>query len=184
MQEQLRRSGKTAATAVSDYLTELFKHAKQTLARRYGDYFVRTTRLEVVLTVPAIWSDAAKEATLSAAKNAGMGDDIRMISEPEAAAVYTLQAIQPNHLKKGDNFIVCDAGGGTVDLISYEIKEVSPLRVEESVRGTGACCGAAFLNVKFEEYVRSKMGASEFQKVCDRKPKAWLAALKSWEEYV
>lgn len=38
-----------------------------------------------------------------------------MISEPEAAAVYTLKAIQPNHLNIGDNFIVCDAGGGTVE---------------------------------------------------------------------
>jgi hypothetical protein len=33
-----------------------------------------------------------------------------MISEPEAAAVYTLKAIQPNHLSVDDNFIVCDAG--------------------------------------------------------------------------
>jgi hypothetical protein len=36
--------------------------------------------------------------------------ELQLISEPEAAAVYTLKAIQPNHLKIGDNFIVCDAG--------------------------------------------------------------------------
>ena len=122
---------------VSDYLTELFKYTKQTLNRRFGDYFVKTTKLEVVLTVPAIWSDTAKQATEAAAKRAGMGENIRMISEPEAAAVYTLQAIQPNHLKEGDNFVVCDAGGGTVDLISYEIKQITPLRIQESVKGTG-----------------------------------------------
>jgi len=69
--------------------------------------------------VPAVWSDAAKDATLTAAKLAGMGPELMMISEPEAAAVYTLQAIQPNYLKVGDNFVVVDAGGGTVDLISY-----------------------------------------------------------------
>lgn len=128
MQKQLQRYGKDPAIVVADYLTELFKHAKERLVRRYGDYFVKTTRIEVVLTVPAIWSDAAKDATLNAAKKAGMGPNIRMISEPEAAAVYTIQATQPNHLKVGDNFVVCDAGGGTVDLISYEIKKVSPLR--------------------------------------------------------
>lgn len=138
MHDQLRRSGKDVPTAISDYLTELFKHARKTLAERYGEFFINTTRLEFVLTVPAIWSDAAKEATKAAAKRAGIREEIRMISEPEAAAVYTLQAIQPNHLKEGDNFIVCDAGGGTVDLISYEIKQISPLRVEESVGGTGA----------------------------------------------
>jgi len=42
------------------------------------------------------------------------GKGIRLISEPEAAAVYTLKAIQPNSLSVGDNFVVCDAGGGTV----------------------------------------------------------------------
>ena len=57
-------------------------------------------------------SDSAKDATLKAAEKAGMGNrhDLKLISEPEAAAVYTLKAIQPNHLKTGDNFIVCDAG--------------------------------------------------------------------------
>jgi molecular chaperone DnaK (HSP70) len=65
-----------------------------------------------------VWSDAAKNATRKAAEGAGMGGEggkgIRLISEPEAAAVYTLKAIQPNGLNVGDNFVVCDAGGGTV----------------------------------------------------------------------
>lgn len=70
------------------------------------------TKTQFVLTVPAVWSDAAKDATLKAAEKAGMGarGELKLISEPEAAAVYTLKAIQPNHLKIGDNFIVCDAG--------------------------------------------------------------------------
>jgi len=70
------------------------------------------TKVQFVLTVPAVWSDSAKNATLQAAERAGMGNihDLKLISEPEAAAVYTLRAIQPNHLKVGDNFIVCDAG--------------------------------------------------------------------------
>lgn len=69
------------------------------------------TKVEFVLTVPAVWSDSAKNATLQAAERAGMGNrhDLKLISEPEAAAIYTLKAIQPNHLKVGDNFVVCDA---------------------------------------------------------------------------
>lgn len=135
---QLRRTGKDAQTVVTDYLTELWKHAKGELERRYGQYFVATTRMDLVLTVPAIWSDAAKDATRKAAVRAGIGSNIRMISEPEAAAVYTLKSIQPNHLHPGNNFIVCDAGGGTVDLISYEVEQTSPLRVKESTEGKKA----------------------------------------------
>lgn len=143
----LRRTGKDAQTVVADYLTELWKHARAQLERRYGHCFITTTKMDVVLTVPAVWSDAAKDATLRAAERAGMGSSIMMISEPEAAAVYTLKSIQPNHLRPGNNFIVCDAGGGTVDLISYEIEQESPLRVKESAEGTNsrpflasACC--------------------------------------------
>lgn len=114
---QLKRFNKTVVDAVSDYLTQLHRHTMDTLTRRYGESFMASTKVDFVLTCPAVWSDAAKNTTLQAAERAGMGDksSIQMISEPEAAAVYTLKAIQPNHLNVGDNFIVCDGGGGTVE---------------------------------------------------------------------
>lgn len=41
-------------------------------------------------------------------------------------------------LKTGDSFVVCDAGGGTVDLISYEVSALTPnLELKELVPGTG-----------------------------------------------
>lgn len=114
---QLKTFNKNVVDAVSDYLTQIYKHTMDTLTRRYGESFMQSTRVDFVLTCPAVWSDAAKNTTLQAAERAGMGSksEIQMISEPEAAAVYTLKAIQPNHLNIGDNFIVCDAGGGTVE---------------------------------------------------------------------
>lgn len=114
---QLKRFNKNVVDAVSDYLTQIYKHTMDTLTRRYGESFMASTKVQFVLSCPAVWSDTAKNTTLQAAERAGMGDrsEIQMISEPEAAAVYTLKAIQPNHLAVGDNFIVCDAGGGTVE---------------------------------------------------------------------
>ena len=113
---QLRKYEKTVMEAVSDYLNQLYKHTMETLTRRYGETFMSMTKVQFVLTVPAVWSDAAKDSTLKAAEKAGMGNkgELKLISEPEAAAVYTLKAIQPNHLKIGDNFIVCDAGRSCV----------------------------------------------------------------------
>lgn len=111
---QLRKYNKTVMEAVSDYLTQIRAHTLETLTRRHGEAFMADTLVQFVLTVPAVWSDSAKDATLKAAEKAGMGSresgDLKLISEPEAAAVYTLKAIQPNHLSVGDNFIVCDAG--------------------------------------------------------------------------
>lgn len=133
LRDQLQRKGKDARTVVADYLTELWEHAKEVLKRRWP--FMATSRVDVILTVPAVWSDAAKDATLTAAKRAGMGNNITLISEPEAAAVYTLKSMQPTHLRVGHNYIVCDAGGGTVDIIAFEIKQVTPLRMVESAEG-------------------------------------------------
>jgi hypothetical protein len=109
---QLRKYEKTVMEAVSDYLSQIYKHTMETLTRRYGESFMSMTKVQFVLTVPASWSDYGKDATLKAAEKAGMGNrhELKIISEPEAAAVYTLKAIQPNHLKIGDNFVVCDAG--------------------------------------------------------------------------
>lgn len=40
-------------------------------------------------------------------------------------------------LKVGDAFVICDAGGGTVDLISYEIVSLKPFELKELVAATG-----------------------------------------------
>ncbi|PKS06935.1 hypothetical protein jhhlp_005531 [Lomentospora prolificans] len=183
---QLKRFNKNVVDAVSDYLTEVYKHTMDTLTRRYGESFMASTKVEFVLTCPAVWSDAAKNTTLQAAERAGMGSksEIQMISEPEAAAVYTLKAIQPNHLNVGDNFVVCDAGGGTVDLIAYKIISLKPLRVEESAVGTGGLCGSAFLNYRFEEHVRHRIGQVKFDEMKAKKGKTWQMGLRYFEEFV
>ncbi|KAL8366030.1 hypothetical protein RB595_004694 [Gaeumannomyces hyphopodioides] len=183
---QLRRYNKTVVDAVSDYLTQVHRHTMDTLTRRYGESFMASTKVDYVLTCPAVWSDAAKNTTLQAAERAGMGAraSISMISEPEAAAVYTLKAIQPNHLNVNDNFIVCDGGGGTVDLIAYKIMSLKPLRVEESAVGTGGLCGSAFLNYRFEEHVKGRLGASRFDEMKVKKSKTWQMGLRYFEDYV
>ncbi|KAL2290153.1 hypothetical protein FJTKL_00638 [Diaporthe vaccinii] len=157
-----------------------------TLTRRYGESFMTSTKVDFVLTCPAVWSDYAKNTTLQAAERAGMGakSSIQMISEPEAAAVYTLKAIQPNHLNVGDNFIVCDGGGGTVDLIAYKIISLKPLKVEESAVGTGGLCGSAFLNYRFEEHVKTRLGKTRFDEMKAKKGKTWQMGLRYFEEFV
>jgi len=183
---QLRKCERTVMDAVSDYLTKIYEHTMETLQRRYGETFISQTPVEFVLTVPAVWSDAAKNATLQAAERAGMGNrhELKLISEPEAAAFYTLKTIQPNGLKEGDNFIVCDAGGGTVDLIAYKVTQLYPLRVEESAVGTGGLCGSAFLNYRFEDHVKARIGEERYEHMREKKPKTWNMGLRYFEEFV
>ncbi|KAI5369872.1 putative Heat shock protein 70 family [Septoria linicola] len=182
----LRNYDRTVLDAVTDFMRKLYEHTMETLTRRYGESFVNSTTVSFVLTVPAVWSHAAQTATLQAAEKAGMGErhNLRLISEPEAAAVYTLKSMQPSSLKVGDNYVICDAGGGTVDLIAYKVIQVSPLRIEESNVGSGGLCGSAMLNYRFEDAVRERIGEERYTLMRDKKPKTWAMGLKYFEEFV
>lgn len=158
---------------VTDYMTGLCAFVKEHLARQLTHAVVDTTPFEYVVTVPAIWSDRAKQRTVDAFARA-MGADrsaIHPVTEPEAAATCVLhqtahQAQAPPHggraLSAGDCFVVVDAGGGTVDLISYTIKDPPPrLSVSEAAPGSGAACGAAFLNERFQRLVVETLGQED-----------------------
>jgi hypothetical protein len=56
------------------------------------------SKIEYVLSVPAMWSDQAKDRTLQCAFDAGYGirgdeSSIRLVLEPEAAAIYTVTSV-------------------------------------------------------------------------------------------
>lgn len=56
----------------------------------------------------------------------------------------------------GDTFVLCDAGGGTVDLISYTISALFPkIQIKEAAPGTGDFCGSTFLDESFSNYLTS-----------------------------
>jgi hypothetical protein len=51
--------------------------------------------------------------------------------------VYTSGEMATNCSQAGHGFVLCDAGGGTVDLISYEVTHVNPLQLKEVSHATG-----------------------------------------------
>jgi len=111
---------KTPLAVVTDYLTGIYQHTQDTLANHYPKSFTssigKDIGLEFCLTVPAvcvdssrversgadndisqIWTDAAKDLTLQAARAAGMNEAhvrIKTVSEPEAAAVHCLKTFE------------------------------------------------------------------------------------------
>ena len=85
--------GKSAKEVVTDFLSGLYKYLAERL-QRHDEMTYRITPMEFWLTVPAMWTDAAKTATIEAAQAAGFGsrgmDSIHIITEPEAAALSVL----------------------------------------------------------------------------------------------
>ena len=155
--------GLTVADVAKDFLSALQKHVMTTLYRRFDANIMSTTRVNFVLTVPAIWSDAAKQKTRNAAIKAGMGNEhhCELLSEPESAAIYTLKNLDASNsaIRIHDIVVICDAGGGTVDLISYEVHNIHPsLSVTECAPGTGDYCGSTFIDQEFERLFKTRMG--------------------------
>ncbi|KIW19845.1 hypothetical protein PV08_00420 [Exophiala spinifera] len=129
------------------YLICIRRHVEKLLTLKLGKGVIDTTPICYTITVPAIWDDAAKARTQQCAKNAGMGDEVRIISEPDAAIIYAIDTMDPHKFQVGDTFVVCDAGGGTVDLIAYKIIALHPkVEISEAVSGDGYACGSTFLN--------------------------------------
>lgn len=84
---------KTAKDVVSDYLHGLYEYLIERL-QRHDETTFNITPVQFWITVPAMWSDAAKMATIEATQAAGFGsramDSIHIITEPEAAALSVL----------------------------------------------------------------------------------------------
>ena len=92
----------------------ILKRLKETAEQRLG----RPVR-KAVITVPAFFSDAQRQATRAAGEIAGL-EVVRIINEPTAAALVYEAAQQ-----QGKRLLVYDLGGGTFD--------VSVVRIEEGV---------------------------------------------------
>ncbi|KAE8449886.1 hypothetical protein EG329_007363 [Mollisiaceae sp. DMI_Dod_QoI] len=166
--EILERMNKTPQDAVADYLQLLWQHAEEHIRHRIPkDDDGHNHELKVVITVPAMWSDVAKDQTREAAKKAGIPGEISLVSEPEAAALATFKDRSTNGepLRKDDVYVVCDAGGGTVDLISYKIRSLDPLEIEECAIGDGGLCGSAYIDMGFEKFVKLKVGEAEYNRM-------------------
>lgn len=164
--ELLRQAGKTPIQAVADYLRLLWNHALANINKDFGKVAVDGTPFRVVLTVPAVWTTKAKDRMTRAARRAGILDArlagetvLNFVSEPEAAALATFRDLKarPN-FQTGDAFVVCDAGGGTVDLISYQVLDTTSLQLKECVEGSGKLCGAIFLDQDFESLMSQQVG--------------------------
>ncbi|KAJ4423383.1 hypothetical protein N0V82_001987 [Gnomoniopsis sp. IMI 355080] len=146
---------------ITEYLKNFREHVEKSIrdSLDYGDglqnVLLKDIHWEYIITVPALWPESAQNITKACAEAAGM-TPLQIIAEPEAAGIYALDHM--NHeldMKVGDTFVICDAGGGTVDLISYTVTKLEPglyiprMELEEAAAGTGGLCGSSFLDREF-----------------------------------
>jgi heat shock 70kDa protein 1/2/6/8 len=110
-------------------------------------------KIKAVITIPAYFNDAQRQATNDAAKIAGI-DCIRMINEPTAAALsYGILGEKSDDER---NIIVYDFGGGTLD--------VSLLNIDDGIFEVLATTGDSYLGGEDFTQAIYKYVISEFKK--------------------
>ncbi|KIJ61239.1 hypothetical protein HYDPIDRAFT_97047 [Hydnomerulius pinastri MD-312] len=158
--------GKTAMNLIVDFLSCLWEYAKEEITREIGAV-ADLNSADVLVTCPAAWDAKGCDLMRAAAIEAGLvqsaragdinwRDRLRIITEPEAAAVHCARLTDLHKLRPSQNFMICDAGGGTVDLACYKIiGQMANLEIAEMCARSGANCGSLFLDLRFRELVRT-----------------------------
>lgn len=153
---------------IAQYLMYINKKIKNNILNENKGILKSKLTLNYVITVPAMWDKIARNTMVQAAIKAKLitskkGGTLQLISEPEAAALacdeYMKKQFESQYNKEDFNFIVCDAGGGTVDLVAFrktkKLDEQGKMinTIEQIGEGVGDTCGAVNLDKNFRDYI-------------------------------
>ncbi|XP_035679344.1 heat shock 70 kDa protein 12A-like [Branchiostoma floridae] len=162
----------TAANGRTLPALDVFSHALKFLSDHLRDAVKISTGADIeahnirwVITVPAIWNDAAKQFMREAAYKAGIASRnhrkrLLIALEPEAASLFCRQ-LPVAHFRKDtgnttslqmdpeERYMVVDCGGGTVDVTVHEIRDDGSVR--ELHRPTGGPWGGTNVDSNFSD---------------------------------
>ncbi|XP_071125381.1 uncharacterized protein [Mytilus edulis] len=150
---------------------DIFTHSIRYL-KQQAEHLMREQGIDVgkeniswVITVPAIWTDAAKQFMREAAEKASIpADKLTLALEPEVASIY----IGAQNLEKskggselvksapGSRFMVVDIGGGTVDITVMET--VTEQKFKQISLSSGGPHGGKKVNENIIQYLTSLVG--------------------------
>ncbi|CAM9194372.1 unnamed protein product [Hapterophycus canaliculatus] len=145
---------------------------------------VVATDITWVLTVPAIYDDFAKHFMRQAAHAAGMIDRVnsaklRLCLEPEAACLAVTMEDNPLTCEaEGKKMMIVDCGGGTVDITTYDIVSVDPLRLAEVSASQGGMWGSTRVDKAFKKWLKDFLG-EWFDKI--ENTETLLSMTMTWE---
>ncbi|XP_053400546.1 heat shock 70 kDa protein 12A-like [Mercenaria mercenaria] len=144
--------------------------------------------IQWVLTVPAIWNDAAKQFMREAAEDAGILKSKLLIAlEPEAASLFCrhLQVQKGDEdmslasFKSGTKYIVVDAGGGTIDITVHQVIVDGKLR--ELHKASGGAWGGTEVDKAYEQFIASIAGKETFQVFKEEHMDDYIDLLRTFE---
>ncbi|CAG2196300.1 unnamed protein product [Mytilus edulis] len=161
-------SGKKEMKAV-DVFAACIEYLKNATFTRAKEQIPKLEEEDIhwVLTVPAIWTEAARQFMIDAAEKSGIYEDnLTLALEPEAAALCCRsleiekkdkgQSPQLGSFSPGSRFLVVDLGGGTVDITANEVMTTG--QIKEIHSASGGPWGGNMINTKMWNLLREIFG--------------------------
>lgn len=166
-----------ARTTLTD--VELAAIVLRDLRRAYREEMQRDLGAAVI-TIPAVFDQAAWAATETAAQAAGL-EFVRALAEPVAAAVaYGMRNDQPRA-----NWLIFDIGGGTLDVSLVIVRDGTPVIPENGHDGDTQLGGNDFdreLLGYVLEQLRGGYRLDDFRELSERYGMAWARLRQAVEE--
>jgi len=151
-------AGPPVVDMISHYLKYMYDIIQNHLERAVPRY--HPSDVKYCITIPAGWQQHHKHAMRQAAVKAGFitseaSDKLLLLSEPEAAA-FTATKTKQMTLRPHENFMIVDAGGGTVDITTYDVVSGKDggLMLKEIAPPEMLLMGAYQLDASFEQAMR------------------------------
>ncbi|KAF9511536.1 hypothetical protein BS47DRAFT_1298749 [Hydnum rufescens UP504] len=155
--------GKHPGDVIVDFLSSLWMYVKERILFKYT---LDTLSKWDIIAVPASWDAHTSLLLREVAIKAGLAvqvshedmywqERLHIIPETEASAIHSvaLARFLPNQ-----KFVICDAGGGTIDIATYDIPRALGMpEIAEVPLRSGSYCGSLFLDVHFRELVRARL---------------------------
>ncbi|XP_052816567.1 heat shock 70 kDa protein 12B-like isoform X2 [Mya arenaria] len=136
-----------------------------------------------VITVPAIWTDAAKQFMREVAVNAGIDSDrIKLALEPEAASIWCQQintSLKTDLSKTGSQYMVVDLGGGTADISVHEKNIDGTLK--EIHKASGGPWGGTCVDHNFISWLTKIFGKTTMTRFKEEQMEDYFGLLREFE---
>ncbi|KAL3878441.1 hypothetical protein ACJMK2_030791 [Sinanodonta woodiana] len=143
-----------------------------------------------VLTVPAIWSDGARQFMREAAQSCGIENhQLTIALEPEAAALYCKYLPMGkltgsddsgfSAFSVGTKYMLIDLGGGTADITVHEVESAEAVR--ELHKPSGGAWGGVKVDEAFLDLLKDLAGADVVRTFTEEYTEDFLDLFREFE---
>ena len=143
---------------ITKILEIVSKNAINQIQKKH-DSSIKKEDIKWIVTIPAIWEEKSKKIMINASKSAGLINEHTDLSlvlalEPEAAGIYYNSpniSYNKDGINGGSPYIICDIGGGTVDICTHRKINISYNQSEliEEYPPLGGDYGGNMINQEF-----------------------------------